>query len=207
MPYFKKYELKRIQNGCGFVVGIDEVGRGSFAGPLVVGLVVYNDYLQKLRGLDDSKKLSRAKREFLAKKIVKNCTFSLGVCWPTEIDSKGMAGCLKLAISRALGGLSVRPDYMFIDGNLKPDSDIDYENLIKGDSRVRSISAASIIAKVFRDNLMDCYNTLYNDFDWGSHVGYGTRKHRESILRFGPTHTHRMTFLRNLLNEENTTCR
>lgn len=205
MPYFRKVEADALDK-YNIVAGIDEVGRGSFAGPLVVGVVVYNDYLQKIRGLNDSKKIAKSKRNDLAFKIAGNTDFGLGICWPFEIDKIGMSACLKLAINRSLKCLSAKPDYLFLDGYLKPDFDIDYENIVKGDSKVRSIAAASIVAKVYRDNLMNCYCSVYNEFDWAAHVGYGTRKHRELILSKGCTPIHRKSFLRNLL-DENTTSR
>jgi ribonuclease HII len=208
MPYFRTFEKKKLLSGFKLVAGIDEVGRGSFAGPLVVGVVVYNDYLQRLSGLNDSKKLSKLVRTEVAKKIMKNCNYGFGICWPQEIDKYGMSKCLKIAISRALGTISVcdgiNPDFLFIDGNLKPYEDIEYVSLVRGDSKLRSIAAASIIAKVFRDNLMECYETLYNDFVWGSHVGYGTLKHRNLIIEKGFTYIHRKSFLRNLLSEKDT---
>ncbi len=181
------------------MAGVDEVGRGSFAGPMVIGLVVYNEWLGKVRGLNDSKLLSPAKREALFKKIIANCEYGIGMCWPHEIDKDGISKGLQMCVDRAFDCIE-SPDYLFVDGRVKLELPFEHETMVKGDMRVRCIAAGSIIAKVFRDQMMKEYCKLIFGYDLRNHVGYGTVSHRRRIKQLGPSRIHRRTFLRNTLN-------
>lgn len=195
--YFRRIEEKR--QGC--AAGADEVGRGSFAGPLVVGVVIYSRALTKIKGLNDSKKIPLNKRKSLARKIYKSCSCSVGLLWPSELDELGLTKGTELALGRAFACLGQQVDFLMMDGKYPFNvAGAECECFIKGDSKLRSIAAASIIAKVFRDELMAKYESVFNDFDWASHVGYGTKKHRANILAHGATRIHRKTFLTKLMS-------
>jgi len=198
-PYFFRREDALLEEGLGCVAGIDDVGRGSFAGPLVMGVVVYDSFLKRLKGLNDSKRVSLIKRCDLFKQIVDRCNFAVGFAWPLEIDGMGLTRASALAGKRALASLrnhfSVVPDLILLDGKYKLDFGIETECFVGGDSRIRSIAAASVIAKVFRDKLMANYSVMYDGFAWESHVGYGTRAHRSMLESNGPTRIHRKLFL------------
>lgn len=201
-PYFFNEEENILKEGYGCVVGIDEVGRGSFAGPLVVCATVYSKKLKSIKGINDSKLVSPDKRNVVSRILRSTQKFGVGLVWPDEIDRFRLSRALRLCIVRALENLSlhfmVDPDFVLLDGKGKftwPGTKVAY--FVGGDKRIRSIAASSIIAKVFRDNIMKHYNDHIEGFGFAKHVGYGTHEHRKRISKFGATRIHRKLFLKN----------
>lgn len=174
-----------------FVAGVDEVGRGCLAGPVIAAAVILRN---NIPGLKDSKKLSKKKREELSLIIMKNSYFSFGSSSPIEIDEINILQASLLAMKRAILNLSVKPGKILIDGIHKPDLNTDTQTIISGDSYIDEISAASIIAKVYRDNLMMQFDKEYPNFFFSSHMGYGTKMHKAAIKKYGITPIHRKTF-------------
>ena len=173
------------------VAGVDEVGRGCLAGPVIAAAVILTN---NIPGLKDSKKLSKKKREELSLKIMKNSYFSFGSSSPKEIDEINILQASLLAMKRAILNLSVEPGKILIDGIHKPDLNTDTQTIISGDSYIDEISAASIIAKVYRDNLMMQFDKEYPNFFFSSHMGYGTKMHKAALKKYGITPIHRKTF-------------
>lgn len=179
------------------IVGIDEVGRGPWAGPLVIGAVVLGD--AKIDGLTDSKKLSKARRETLSRQILERAA-ACGLGWveANEIDRIGLSAALSLATKRAIEQITVPYHEIIIDGTinfLKDTGKGQYvTTLKKADLLIGAVSAASIIAKVARDDYMAECDARYEGYDFESHVGYGTAKHRAAIERLGVTPEHRLSF-------------
>jgi ribonuclease HII len=175
------------------VLGVDEVGRGCIAGPLVVGAVVLEG---NIAGIKDSKLLSRSKREQLAKIIYLTAKYcGLGWVNASEINTIGLSKSLSLAAARSLERLNINFDRAVIDGNINylPNY-INAEILVHGDNIEPAISAASIIAKVARDRYMASLSTNFNGYGFEKHVGYCTKEHIEALLKFGITAQHRLTF-------------
>ena len=173
------------------LAGVDEVGRGCLAGPVIAAAVILRN---NIPGLKDSKKLSKKKREELSLIIMKNSYFSFGSSSPKEIDEINILQASLLAMKRAILNLSVEPGKILIDGIHKPDLNTDTQTIISGDSYIDEISAASIIAKVYRDNLMMQFDKEYPNFYFSSHMGYGTKMHKAAIKKYGITPIHRKTF-------------
>jgi ribonuclease HII len=181
------------------VAGVDEAGRGPLAGPVVAGAVIL-DPMQTIDGLDDSKKLSPAKREALVFEI-ESKALAWSVSWAdaSEIDSINILHATMLAMRRALLGLRLRPRLVEVDGNRLPNLDIGGvriagKAIVGGDARVPAISAASILAKVRRDAIMRNMDQLYPGYGFAQHKGYGTVLHRKSLQRLGPCPQHRWSF-------------
>ncbi|MBD3279034.1 MAG: ribonuclease HII [Candidatus Aegiribacteria sp.] len=176
------------------IAGIDEAGRGPLAGPLVAAAVVFPPG-SDIKGVDDSKKLSSAKREELYGRIAETSdSFSTGVVQPKEIDRLGMSLSVKLAFDRAADDLGLQVDLFLVDGLPVRNLEFKAEFIVKGDSKSLSIAAASIIAKVSRDRMMQKAHKLYPEYGFDSNKGYGTRRHLEAIRRSGPCPIHRMSF-------------
>ena len=173
------------------IAGVDEVGRGCLAGPVIAAAVILKN---NIPGLKDSKKLSIKERQKLSLIIMENSYFSFGSASVKEIDEINILQASLLAMKRAILNLSVKPEMILIDGVHKPDLDIDTQTIIKGDSYIDEISAASIIAKVYRDNLMMQFDKKYPNFNFSSHKGYGTKLHKAAINKYGITPVHRKTF-------------
>lgn len=190
--------------GEGIVVaGVDEVGRGPLAGPIVAASVILKltvDEAEMILGINDSKVLNEEKREKLSV-IIKNkaIAYSIAQCESEEIDKKGIAYCNNKVFKDAVYGLKVKPDLVLSDGYLIKDFDMPNKAIIKGDRHSACIAAASIIAKVYRDNLMKDYGTIYSNYDFCHNVGYGTKKHIEGIKKYGMCKIHRRSFLNNIL--------
>lgn len=176
------------------IAGIDEVGRGPLAGPVVAAAVILPQEFVLL-GVNDSKKLSAKKREDLYEIIQKEAvSIGLGIIDHQTIDQVNIYQATKLAMVQAIDQLSVKPDFLLIDA-MKLEVPIPQENLIKGDARSISIAAASIVAKVYRDRLMrDFAQNLYPGYGFESNAGYGTREHLEGIKKMGICPIHRKTF-------------
>ena len=181
-------ELKRT------ICGVDEVGRGSLAGPVVASAVIlYQNH--KIEGLKDSKKLTSRMRVKLSKIIQKNAlSIGFGIIDATIIDKINIRQATLLAMSNSVKDLSLKPDLVLIDGIDKINTPYPQRNIISGDSKIDCIMAASIIAKVERDKLMDIYAEKYPDFGFAKNKGYGTQFHLDALKIKSPTPIHRMTF-------------
>ena len=173
------------------IAGTDEVGRGCLAGPVVAAAVILKE---DIPGLTDSKKISPKRREFLADLILEKSFFAYGVVSSNKIDKINILNASLLAMIRAILNLPVRPSLVLVDGTFKPDLDIPMRAIIGGDSSENAISAASIIAKVYRDNLMIKYDSIFPVYDLKGNKGYGTKKHLEALKNFGHCEIHRTTF-------------
>lgn len=182
-----------------FVAGVDEVGRGPLAGPVVTAAVILND-ARPIAGLDDSKKLSARQRVELAMEI-KEHSLSWSIAWAdaAEIDCLNILWATMLAMRRAIIGLNKLPDFVRVDGNRLPNlwlsgKQIEGEAVVGGDGKIAAISAASIIAKVERDAMMCRMDTLFPGYGFAQHKGYGTAGHLQSLQRIGPCQQHRRSF-------------
>ncbi|MFA6528851.1 MAG: ribonuclease HII [Candidatus Gracilibacteria bacterium] len=174
------------------IVGVDEAGRGPWAGPLVAAVCCLPKNC-RLKGLNDSKKLTEKAREKLFEMIIKKADYGIGVADVREVE-KGMVKALNLAIERALLGLKVTPDLLLIDGKDKFNLKYSYKTIIRGDQKERAIMAASILAKVTRDRIMEDLGKKHPLYRFEEHKGYGTRIHRELIVHHGICEIHRKNF-------------
>jgi ribonuclease HII len=198
------YLIKTTQNFL--VAGVDEAGRGPLAGPVVAAAVIL-DPLKPIESLADSKILSERQRDRLFE-IIKTValSWSVGIASVEEIDEFNILQATLLAMQRAVNGLAIQPDKVLIDGNRIPDLLIPARAIVKGDSKVKAISAASILAKVERDSIMVDYHQKYPDFSFHLHKGYGTGQHITEIEQFGILPIHRKTFnpVKTLLHQQRT---
>lgn len=188
------YEKKLLSDGYRYICGVDEVGRGPLAGPVVCAAVIMPlDNI--IDGVDDSKKLTPKKREKLALLIEKNAV-ALNICRvePEIIDEINILEATKLCMKRAVEGLTVKPDYVLTDGNMTLDIDIPQTSIVKGDALSYTIGAASVAAKVYRDALMEDYAKIYPEYAFASNKGYGTRVHIQAIKDYGLCPVHRRSF-------------
>jgi ribonuclease HII len=193
----KAYERK--YDSCQYICGIDEVGRGPLAGPVVAGAVILPKDCDILY-LNDSKQLSAKKREELYDEIMeKAVAVGIGVVSHQRIDEINILQATYEAMRIAIGKLSVTPDLLLNDAVTIPDVPIAQVPIIKGDAKSASIAAASIIAKVSRDHLMEQMEQVYPGYDFASNKGYGSAKHIEGLKKQGPCEIHRMSFLKNIL--------
>ena len=186
------------------VCGIDEAGRGPWAGPVVAACALITKAPTSLiESLDDSKKLSRSKREALFDAIMEHIRIGIGQASPAEIDSMNIWKATELAMQRALIALGTHVDIALVDGNRAPALPCRVATLIKGDSISASIAAASIIAKVTRDRLMRTLDGTYPGYGFAQHAGYGTKDHHNALLQLGPCAVHRRSFapIRAILGE------
>jgi len=175
------------------IVGIDEVGRGCWAGPLVAGAVILN---QPIVGLRDSKKLNKVRRDVLSRQVYNQAAaYNLGWVTPEEVDRLGLTLAVRLAMQRALDGINAVYDKVILDGNYNFLHDVPHtETLIKADDLIPAVSAASIIAKVARDNYMIEQAKLYPGYGFETNVGYGTAVHQVYLKLNGPTPLHRLSY-------------
>lgn len=191
----KAHPIEKALKKEGFfrIAGMDEAGRGPWAGPIVAAAVVLPSGC-KIKGLNDSKKLSPLQREDLFGKILRCGEVGIGIAGNAEIDNKGLGYANKLVFYRALENLEIKPEFLLIDGIGRYDFDIPYRTVKFGDSLVRSIAAASVIAKVVRDVLMENYDILYPQYGFRQHKGYGTKLHIARLAKYGPCLLHRQSF-------------
>jgi ribonuclease HII len=189
-----EYETTARTKGYHAIAGVDEAGRGPLAGPVVAAAVILAPDSQ-FKGLDDSKKLSPKTREkfFL---IIKEeaLSYGIGVVGVEEIDKINILQASLLAMKHAVEDLFDKPNLLLIDGNQRIDTEIKQWTIVKGDSLSQSIAAASVLAKVTRDKLMEKYHEQFPLYEFNKHKGYGTRLHRDLIRKHGPCPIHRRTF-------------
>ncbi|EKG9563448.1 ribonuclease HII [Vibrio parahaemolyticus] len=191
-----KVELPPFEYPQGYqlIAGVDEVGRGPLVGDVVTAAVIL-DPNNPIEGLNDSKKLSEKKRLALLPEIKeKALAWAVGRCSPEEIDELNILQATMVAMQRAIAGLNVQPDLALIDGNRCPELPMDSQAVVKGDLRVAEISAASIIAKVVRDQEMEELDKQYPQFGFAKHKGYPTKAHFEAIEQHGVISEHRKSF-------------
>ena len=183
------------------IAGIDEVGRGPLAGPVIAAAVIL-DRKNIPEGINDSKKIPKAKRILLAEKIKENSIYAYGAASEIEIDEINILQASLLAMKRASDGLSVVPKTTLIDGNFKPDIKNNTISIIKGDTKSVSIAAASILAKVYRDEIMLKYSKQFPEYGFQTNSGYGTKEHLSALKNYGITPIHRKSFkpVHNILN-------
>lgn len=181
----------------GIVAGIDEAGRGPWAGPVVAAAVVLNEQSlppELINGLDDSKKLSKPKRELLFELLPAHASIGIGISEPDEIDQINILQATLTAMARAVSDLDIVPDHALVDGNHAPSLPCEVTCVVKGDSKSLSIAAASIVAKVSRDKLMMSLAEQHPGYGWERNAGYGTAEHQAALARLGVTNAHRKSF-------------
>lgn len=198
LEQMKEYERAYAQYS--FICGIDEVGRGPLAGPVVAGAVILPKDCHILY-LNDSKKLSEKQREALYQRIMEEAVaVGIGSVEPQIIDQINILQATYEAMRKAIAALQVKPDLLLNDAVTIPEVEITQVPIIKGDARSVSIAAASIVAKVTRDRMMMEYHQQYPEYDFASNKGYGSAAHREALLKYGPVSIHRRSFLGKILD-------
>ena len=216
------YEQTLASQGFSATAGIDEVGRGSWAGPVVAAAVIFPHHVilrhaeespadagsriregsfsakadqdDTIRKIRDSKTLSKKQRNELNSWIKHNTIWAIGECTSVEIDRLGIGKATRLAMTRAVDSLSNKPDHLLIDGKDTLETSISQQTIIDGDVLVLSVAAASIVAKVYRDTLMEQLHEKYPPYGFASHVGYGTKAHIQALAKFGPCDIHRFSY-------------
>ena len=193
MAYLKlHYLLVKVNKMTIYIAGVDEVGRGPLAGPVVAAAVILTT---PIPGVTDSKKLSALKRTQIAELIKINAiSYAFGRAEPAEIDCLNIHQATLLAMKRAIEGLSICPDKVMVDGLFIPSVSMECEAVVKGDLLVFEIGAASILAKVARDAEMDEMDRLYPGYGFSNHKGYPTEAHRKALIELGPCPIHRKSF-------------
>ncbi len=201
----RMYEMFSYERECGsdlLICGIDEVGRGPLAGPVVAGAVILPKDCDILY-INDSKKLSEKKREVLSAEIREKCVaFGLGRVEPERIDEINILQATYEAMREAIKNLGVKPDILLNDAVVIPGVDIKQVKIIKGDAKSASIAAASIVSKVARDALMVEYDAMYPGYGFAKNKGYGTAEHIAALKTLGPTPIHRKSFIGKILGQE-----
>ena len=193
------YETEAWSEGFAFVAGLDEAGRGPLVGPVVAAAVILDPKCD-WTGIDDSKKLSAKQRDKFFDKIIAEALFyGVGQASHEEIDSINILQATKLAMKRAISAMGIEPDYLLIDAVKLADISIKQTSLIKGDSKSASIAAASILAKVTRDRMLEELDLAYPQYGFSQHKGYGTKVHYEAIAKYGIIAEHRRSFLKGIL--------
>lgn len=196
-----KYEKDELSRGRKLICGIDEAGRGPLAGPVVSGAVVLPRLnleadFSEWEGFNDSKKLSAKKRSEFYNRLLENPNVYIGIGIVSEqiIDRINILKATQLSMRRAISNLEIKPDLLLIDGMNLPNTRITQRKIIDGDSLSLSIAAASIVAKVTRDNIMCQYHEKYPQYGFNKHKGYGTKEHMKRIREYGPCKIHRRSF-------------
>ncbi len=196
----QRFEKPLYDKGVKYIAGIDEVGRGPLAGPVVTcAMVLKPDVL--IEGVNDSKKVSEKNREILFDIIINNCiSYGIGMANEKVIDRINILNATKEAMKESVSNLKITPEHLLIDA-VDLGVDIPYTPLIKGDAFSISIAAASIVAKVTRDRLMVAYDEIYPEYGFSRNKGYGTAEHVEALKKYGPCPIHRMSFIKGILGE------
>ena len=188
--------------GLRLICGVDEAGRGPRAGPVCAAAVILPEHLQ-IPGLNDSKKLTDKKRRELFPVIQEQAiAYGIGLASEQEIDEINILQATFLAMERAMAQLKIRPDLALIDGNRQKDFGLPVKTIVKGDSRSANIAAASVLAKVSRDDWMISMAEKYPEYGFEIHKGYGTRAHYQALEAYGPSPIHRMSFLKKFYGEK-----
>lgn len=200
-------EMLKIENdlyskGYKLIAGVDEAGRGPLCGPVVAAAVILPENY-KIEGVNDSKKLSEKKREMLYDKIINEAVaVGVGISGVDVIEKVNILNATKMAMKEAISKLSVKPDFVLIDGNQMIDIDIEASTVVSGDAKSESIAAASIIAKVTRDRMLYDYDKVYPEYGFAKHKGYGTKAHIAAIKEYGLTPIHRPSFCTKFVNNK-----
>lgn len=190
-----RFEKQLWDEGFQRVMGLDEVGRGCLCGPVVAAGVILNPGSAENLGLKDSKKIKKLNREELSKRIKEESLFwTVQSCSPAEIDEINILHASLKAMAKCTESEGASPDYLLVDGNKSPATMLPHSCLVKGDDRSASIAAASILAKVYRDKLMEKLHETYPVFGWDRNVGYPTKEHFAGLVKHGYTKHHRMSF-------------
>lgn len=197
-----KIEFSLFENGINLIAGIDEVGRGPLAGPVVAAVVVFSkeklNNTEKFEGLNDSKKVSAAKREKLCEVIAKEAEdFSLGMVDESVIDEINIHNASLLAMEKAVKSLKITPEFLLIDGPFEIKVPHPQKPVVNGDSLCFTVAAASIIAKVTRDKIMREFDKEFPEYGFAKHKGYGTKEHIDAIKKYGRCRIHRKCFGKN----------
>lgn len=188
------YEKELYEEGFEFIVGTDEAGRGPLVGPVVAGAVILpKNYV--LEGLTDSKKLSEKKREHYFE-IIKNdaIAYGIGIVDAKTIDKINIYEASRLAMKKAISNMKIKPDYVLTDAMPIPNYHVPVKSIIKGDAKSITIAAASVLAKVTRDHIMNKLDELYPQYELRKHKGYPTKRHLELLKIYGPTNEYRFTY-------------
>lgn len=191
-------ESRALKKGFKRPVGVDEVGRGPLAGPVVAGACYLPKHV-KVEGLKDSKQLMPEIRAEIYELLVGHPDVDLGIGFvlPTLIDEMNILHASLYAMKLAIGALKIQPDYLIIDGNRPPKgTDIVCDPIVKADEKIRSVAAASVVAKVYRDEIMIKMHELYPEYGFNQNMGYSTKEHLDAIEKFGPCPIHRRSFTR-----------
>jgi ribonuclease HII len=188
-----RFERAALEAGARILCGIDEAGRGPWAGPVVAAAVIL-DATNIPSGINDSKKLTEARREHLFEQIMTNADVGIGIGNLERIASDNILGATMWAMSEAVSKLKQRPDHALIDGNRAPKLPIRIQTIVSGDARSLSVASASIIAKVTRDRMMRALDAEFPGYGFAQHKGYGTAAHQAALARLGPSPCHRMSF-------------
>ena len=197
--HMQEIENDLYEKGYKYVCGIDEAGRGPLCGPVVAAAVILPKDIY-IEGINDSKKLSEKKREIIFEEIEKKAlAIGVGIVDVDIIEEKNILNATKIAMKEALEKLKIKPDYVLIDGNQMIDIKIAAKTVVSGDSLSHSIAAASIIAKVTRDKMLYDFDKKYPEYNFAKHKGYGTKEHREAILKHGLCEIHRPSFCKKIL--------
>ncbi len=190
-----RHELKLKRQGAVLIAGVDEVGIGPLAGPVVAAAVILRNNI-RIKGIDDSKKLNAREREELYGTIIdSSLSVGIGIVDSSTIDRINILQASLMAMKAAVDALSEKPDHILVDGIRKiPDITIPQTSIMHGDSVSSAIATASIIAKVFRDRIMENYGRVYPHYEFSVHKGYGTKRHFKLLKKFGPIAIHRHSF-------------
>lgn len=189
-----RFERRLIRKGVKLIAGLDEVGCGPLAGPVLAACILLFESVS-LAGIDDSKKLSARARYEIFERLKRKCALGLGIVWPEEIDRINIYQARIKAMEQAVASLEPKPEHVLVDGPIRLDlSGLSYTNIINGDAISVTVAAASIMAKVIRDRIMELYDVDYPEYGFARHKGYGTRYHFEALARYGPTRIHRRSF-------------
>ncbi len=196
---WEMFHYERLYPEKQYIAGIDEVGRGPLAGPVVTcALILPKDC--NILHINDSKKLSAKERDRLYDLLTKEAvSYAIGIEGPETIDDINILQATIKAMKQAVSELSVKPDQLFIDAVKLPDIDIDQRSIIKGDAKSASIAAASIVAKVTRDRMMEEYDKIYPGYGFASNKGYGSADHIKALKELGPCEIHRRSFIGNFI--------
>ena len=197
-----KFEHAAFADGFSVVCGVDEAGRGPLAGPVCAAAVILPPDIQ-IEGLNDSKKLTDKKRRELFDVITAQAvSYAVAFCDEKAIDEINILQATFRAMRQAVESLDVRPELALVDGNRAADFGVPVRTIVKGDSLSASIAAASILAKVSRDRLMEQYDGTYPQYGFAVHKGYGTQRHYDALREYGPCPIHRMSFLKKFYGEK-----